>query len=108
MTIEKRLARYPQLYSHIGFVHEFEPLGAEEARLILMRHGTALGVPFDPERLEHVEALAAVIRETAGNFRLMERLLAQMRRIMMLNGVEDVSAELDQIARDCLVISPGR
>src|ERR1035441_6528628 len=28
--IEKRLARYPQFYSRIGFVHEFWSLGAKE------------------------------------------------------------------------------
>jgi len=42
-----------------------------------------------------------------GNFRLMERLLAQMRRIMTLNRVEEVTADIVQAARDCLVIGPG-
>jgi hypothetical protein len=29
------MARYAQLYSRIGFVHEFRPLGATEARSLL-------------------------------------------------------------------------
>jgi len=48
-----------------------------------------------------------VIRITRGNFCLMERLFAQMRRIMTLNRVESVSADIVQAARDCLVIGPG-
>lgn len=105
--LEKRLARYPQLYSRIGFVHEFKPLTETEMRLLLATHAADFGISFDPALLDAVEAQAAVIRITRGNFRLMERLFAQMQRIMTLNHVEKVNADIVQAARDCLVIGPG-
>ena len=36
--IEKRLARYPQLYSRIGFVHEYRTLSADELVFVLQHH----------------------------------------------------------------------
>ncbi len=105
--LEKKLARYPQLYSRIGFVHEFRPLREAEMRLVAARHAATFGIAFDPDSLEGIEALAAVIRLTRGNLRLVERLLAQMRRIMDLNTAADVTLEVVEAARDRLVIGPG-
>jgi DNA transposition AAA+ family ATPase len=42
--IEKRIARSPQLYSRIGFVHEFRPLGAAEVQELLERCWAPPGV----------------------------------------------------------------
>ena len=105
--LEKKLARYPQLYSRIGFVHEFKPLREAEMRLVAAKHAATFGIAFDPGSLEGIEALAAVIRLTRGNLRLVERLLAQMRRIMDLNTAADVTLEVVEAARDRLVIGPG-
>jgi DNA transposition AAA+ family ATPase len=41
--IEKRMARYPQFYSRIGFVHEFRPLNVSEMRQLLIKVGLQQG-----------------------------------------------------------------
>ena len=105
--LEKKLACYRQLYSRIGFVHEFRPLREAEMQLVARQHAATFGIAFDPESLDAVEALAAVVRITRGNLRLAERMLAQMRRIMDLNGTEAVSTDIVNAARDRLVIGPG-
>lgn len=101
--IEKRLARYPQFYSRIGFVHEFRPLGAKEIRDLLGQRWVPPGVHLPQQPLDP-ETIAAIIRMTGGNFRLLNRLLTQMERILEINALQEVTKAVVEAARESLVI----
>jgi len=102
--LEKRLSRYPQLYSRVGFVHEFRPLSAGEVRELLRQLWTQSGVELPEQGVEDEEVIAAIIRITGGNFRLIHRLLAQMARIAEVNAVSAITRPIVEAARESLVI----
>src|SRR5438552_399623 len=60
--LEKRLARYPQLYSRVGFVHGFRPLSAAEMHFILAQKWAELGWTLRIDDFTDTEAEAAIIR----------------------------------------------
>lgn len=101
--IEKRLARYPQLYSRVGFVHHYRPLSPDEQAFVLTRHWPELHLD-DRDDYTTIEAVAAIARITGGNFRLTTRLIAQIKRILDINGLTTVTSEVVQAARKALVI----
>ena len=101
--LEKRLARYAQFYSRIGFVHEFRPLGAAEIRRLFEAYWAPAGVKL-PRNLMEAEVLAGIIRITGGNFRLLNRLMTQIERILEINGLEEVTKAVVDAARESLVI----
>lgn len=102
--IEKRLARYPQLYSRVGFVHAFRSLRAEEVRRLLGECWPELGVALPAAGIADQEAIAAIIRVTGGNFRLLRRVLSQIERILGINELQAVTAAVVEAARESLVI----
>jgi len=102
--MEKRLARYPQLYSRVGFVHAFRPLRAEEIRHLLITYWSELGIALPSEGIADPEAVAAIIRISGGNFRLIHRLLSQVERILRVNGLSTVTPAVVDAARERLVI----
>jgi AAA domain len=105
--LEKRLARYAQFYSRVGFVHEFRALRDTEVRQLLSQGWVPTGVTLPELPALDAEAAAAVIRVTGGNFRLLNRLLTQMERIMRINRLAQVTKEVVEAARESLVIGPG-
>ena len=101
--IEKRIARFPQLYSRIGFVHEFRPLGAAEVQELLERCWTLPGVTL-PDGGFTPEVIARLVQMTGGNLRQLTRLLTQVERVLGVNDTQVISVEIVEAARDSLVI----
>ena len=99
----RRLARYAQLYSRIGFVHEFRPLGAPEVRTLL-EGWRPRGVMLPDNLLADDDGVATIIRVTGGNFRLLDRHLMQVGRILELNVLKLITHEVAEAAREVLVI----
>lgn len=102
--IEKRLVRFPQLYSRVGFAHPFKSLSEEEVRFIIQQHCATLDIGIDEKDFTDNEAIAAITRITQGNFRLIMRILKQAVRIMEVNQLSCISKEVVEAARECLVI----
>jgi DNA transposition AAA+ family ATPase len=102
--LEKRLSRYAQLYSRVGFVHEFRPLTASEVRELRLQRWAPPGVTLLAEGLTDEAAVAAIIRITGGNFRLLERLLTQTERLLEINALPAVTRQVVEAARESLVI----
>jgi hypothetical protein len=104
--IEKRVARFPQFYSRIGFVHEFRPLDSGQVQELLESRWAPVGVTLPDEHLLP-EVIATLVRMTGGNFRLLTRLLTQIERVLTVNDLNLVSVAVVEAARDSLVIGPG-
>jgi DNA transposition AAA+ family ATPase len=102
--IEKRLSRYPQLYSRVGFIHEFKKLTPTEMKYILEFKWQELGTSIKYESFSDYEAFNTIIKITGGNFRLIQRLFSQIERIMEINRLEKITTEVIETARDILVI----
>ncbi|MFB4283860.1 hypothetical protein ACBJ59_51785 [Nonomuraea sp. MTCD27] len=101
--IEKRLSRYPQLYSRVGFVHHYKPMSANEQVFVLGRSWPHLRLG-DSDDYATTEAVAAITRITSGNFRLTVRLIGQIERIMKINDMSVVTKEIVDAAWQNLVI----
>jgi DNA transposition AAA+ family ATPase len=102
--MEKRLARYPQLYSRIGFAHVYRPLQGEELSFVLTRHWLRLGMTLDDADFTDAQAIAAIARLTGGNFRLLQRLFLQIERVLRINDLSVITNDVVEAARSTLVI----
>ena len=102
--MEKRLSRYPQLYSRVGFAHHYRPLQGDELSFVLTRHWRKLGLTLDEADFTDTQAMASIARITGGNFRLLHRLFVQIERILKINGLSVITDDVVEAARSTLVI----
>jgi len=102
--MEKRLSRYPQLYSRVGFAHHYRPLQGDELAFVLTRHWRKLGLTLDEADFTDTQAIASIARITGGNFRLLHRLFVQIERILKINGLSVITDDVVEAARSTLVI----
>jgi DNA transposition AAA+ family ATPase len=102
--VEKRMARYPQLYSRVGFAHHYRPLQGDELTFVLTRHWRKLGLSLDSIDFTDTQAIAAISRITNGNFRLLHRLFVQIERILRINELSAITEDVVEAARSTLVI----
>ena len=101
---EKRLSRYPQLYSRVGFAHHYRPLRGDELAFVLNNHWQRLGLRLDQADFTDSQAISSVARITGGNFRLLQRLFVQINRIMRINQLTVITDDVVEAARSILVI----
>lgn len=102
--LEKRISRYAQLYSRVGFVHEFKPLSQEEMLFVLEHKWRELDLSLRPDDFTDMETVATIARLTQGNFRLLQRLFTQIERLLQINQLRTVTKEIVEAAQQNLVI----
>ena len=103
--LEKRLMRAPQLYSRVGFAHEMEPLSDDETRDFLEKRWSHRVKAYSDDFTDK-EAVAAILRITRGNIRLIERLMLQVEHVLVANQIQVVTKEVVETARQNLIIGP--
>ena len=73
-------------------------------RFIFEKYWEALGIRFDDEAFTDGRAMNAIMHITHDDFRLINRLFSQFKRLVVINQTESITTGLVEAARECLVI----
>ena len=68
------------------------------------RYWQELGITYEPHRPSDAESVVTIVRITGGNFRLVERLMNEVARIMTINNLDTITPDPVEAARDVLVV----
>ena len=87
--LHKRLARYAHLYSRVGFVHQFRALSGQELQGVIEHQWVQLELDTSLDNQADIAVFNAIARFTGGNFRLVQRLFAQIERRLLARRRRD-------------------
>lgn len=102
--IEKKFSRYPQLYSRVGFVHNFKPISNKEMKQVIETKMKEFNINYTNNGKQLQEAFAEIIRITRGNLRTIQRLMAQINRVMEINSIDNLEKDVIDTAKSNLII----
>lgn len=102
--LDRIYARYPQLYSRIGFLHQYKALTADTVHE-LMKDPSIFGVDLSPEAFSD-EAINAMMRYSEGNFRTLEKLSQRVERLLPINRLTVANAQVVSRARQDILLGP--
>jgi hypothetical protein len=71
---------------------------------LLAHHWPQMSLARTAEDFTDEEAIATILRITGGNFRLLQRLVSQVERILQINEQRTVTAEVVEAVRESLII----
>ncbi|MGI8418963.1 MAG: hypothetical protein ACR2P2_22755 [Nakamurella sp.] len=83
---------------------QFRPLDSTDLPAVLGHYWQQLGHTYQPDDADHVEAAKVITAITGGNFRLIERLMTQIARVMTINHLDHIASDVVHAARQMLVI----
>jgi len=87
-----------------GFAHHYTALTGDELHFILTRHWRKFGADLDIDDFTDTQAIATIARLTGGNFRLIQRLFAQIARVLTINDLSVITADVVEAASSTLVL----
>jgi len=87
------------------FVHQFQPLSGREFHNVVEHQWVQLRLDSAMDQVMDAAVLNAIARVTGGNFRLIQRLFAQIDRVLTINSLATVTTDVVDAARESLVVS---
>jgi hypothetical protein len=79
-------------------------LGGAELQGLIQRQSLQLGLGLELHDGAEADVLSSIVRITGGNFRLVERLFAQIERVAQINALTTLTTDLVTAAQESLVI----
>jgi len=109
--LERRVEKFPQLYSRIGFYLEYAPFTVQETEDFLALALSEWEGLVDGPRIRTATrtftateraAIRAIHRVTGGVVREIRRLMEQVDRIVRVNAISEMDTEVVQLAAEAL------